>query len=68
MITIHFHCEYPINIYNNTLSFEKPGCTLIKKITVLQKTLTLKLMGHSHGLEVYSPSFGFSPAFPCNIT
>ena len=41
---------------------------LIRKITVLQKTLTLKLMGHSHGLEVYSPSFGFSPAFPCNIT
>ena len=51
-----------------TIHFCTTGAIVIKKITVLQKTLTLKLMGHSHGLEVYSPSFGFSPAFPCNIT
>ena len=29
---------------------------------------TLKLIGHSQGLEVYSPSFGFKPAFPWNMT
>merc|ERR1719474_2138075 len=27
-----------------------------------------RLMGHSHGLDVHSPSFGLSPEFPCNIT
>ena len=26
------------------------------------------LIGHSHGLDVYSPSFGLSPAFPVNMT
>jgi len=26
------------------------------------------LIGHCHGLDVTSPSFGFRPAFPWNIT
>lgn len=29
---------------------------------------TRKLIGHCHGLEVISPSFGFNPAFPWNMT
>ena len=30
--------------------------------------LTLMLMGHSQGREVYSPSLGLRPAFPVNMT
>ena len=60
---------FHLYLHDNYLFFSTVDrAILIRKITVLQKTLTLKLMGHSHGLEVYSPSFGFSPAFPCNIT
>ena len=31
-------------------------------------SLTLMLIGHSHGLDVYSPSLGLSPALPWNMT
>lgn len=31
-------------------------------------TITLRLMGHIQGLEVISPSLGFKPALPLNMT
>lgn len=34
----------------------------------MYKMKTLQFIGHCHGLDVTSPSFGLRPAFPWNIT